>query len=269
VVINRRKNIFSQGEDARCAVMLYRKERDAWEQHLKDIKVAAKLKVAASTKIHHDEVLQKKHESDKKKQHKLDEKMQRNNHDIGREDGGSGAHVSSHTVLTVRQSLGKDARRKDGTFINGGTINSKASLLSNIDIEVQVTSGDTEEEIEWDKVQGGDAEDDEDGSEFKASGREIKNKKRKISRSGFITSHSSKNFQSVADRMDNVKQLATASASADSGRNGQNSGRKERAPVVCHKTSIFGFDANAGTVGGPSRSIAEVDRALQKKQRRG
>mmetsp|Transcript_24317 Transcript_24317/g.48774 ORF Transcript_24317/g.48774 Transcript_24317/m.48774 type:complete len:436 (-) Transcript_24317:65-1372(-) len=237
------------GVDARCAMMLYRKARVAWEQQLKDLKYAAKLK--ATTEI-------------ARKQ-----EQRSNTKSTAPERSGNGGSVDEakkkHQSLVVLRSGGDDSsisENKKGKI--GKILSSKDKSLSNCDVEIQVL-GDNMGDCD-DRGDRDDSGEDENGDcteplSVNSTEGELFTKKRKISgRSGKISSRSSKNFAEVDHKLNAAKRARTlATAQTEKG---------------CVKSSglggMFAYDAIGGSASKSvaAKSIFEVDRALKASRRK-
>lgn len=299
---------------------MYRKARDEWEQHLKDIRTSAKAKAAATvTEKQQQQQVQaangdinsitgtaagtgagsghsKASSAGKKRADSITEELRREVYGAAAEEcavegsaGESGAESESASVSDdaageERSSASKKKSTSDDLVVlrkveskpksaggkGKGPVSKADAVLSHVDIEVQVMDGDG--------ADGGDP----------SSSISVKGKKRKLSKNGFITSHSTKHHSNEANRLVVTKKArlglaegavpstgmfasSTASSSVASGVSPV-AGSGAKMSEHSNSRSIFSGSADLDAVGlGGSggvkvRSIADVDRAMQKKQ---
>lgn len=287
-----------QGVDARCAVMLYRKAREAWEQHLKDIRSAAKNKALQAAL------------SEKQASGKSTANSEGNQGDASSSVGAvaEGAHSKASTAGKQRAdsitaelrrevygtststtaeyegsdngssggSEGSDEESSTGTHkkpagassdlvvlhkveqkpkSKGKSMLSKAdAVLSHVDIEVQVMDGT------------------EDTAHINVKD---KGKKRKVSKSGMISSHSSKHHSNEANKLVATKKarLGLDDSAGSAGGVGMFASSVATTPTSGAKKgeskSIFSTSSSTMSSGGSGkvRSIADVDRDMQRKHK--
>ena len=210
--------------------MLYRKARDEWEQQLKDLKLAAKMRAEAS------HVTAKEEQKVKKELQKKERENKRKN---STEEENVPTPVVQAKELIVLRSEDKGKRKRSTT-------------TSNVDVEVQVFGGDDDHKEEEDAEEMDENLDGEVATT--ATGGSTGAKKRKISkRSGLISSRSSRNFQNVADKLDAAKR---ARAEVLPRGNTENYGGMFGAS----NKNFFGLE-------GTAKSISEVDRAMKRKRK--
>lgn len=214
--------------------MLYRKARDEWEQQLKDLKLAAKMRAEAS------HVTAKEEQKVKKE---LQKKQRENKRKNSTEEEDVPTPVLQAKELIVLRSEEKGKRKRSTT------------TTSNVDVEVQVFGGDDDHEEEEDAKEmdenlDGEAATTVTGGSNGSAGA----KKRKISkRSGLISSRSSRNFQNVADKLDAAKRArAEVLPRGNTENNGGMFGASNK--------NFFGLE-------GKAKSISEVDRAMKRKRK--
>ena len=318
--------------------MLYRKEREAWEQHLKDIRSAAKVKVAAtvSEKLQQQQVQQQQQQlasaadqnssggasasagahskassAGKERADCITQELRREVYgttenetegESGADDSegeggsdsegaakagasskskknagaksGTAASISASDLVVLRKV---ESKPKSAAGRGKGPVSKADAVLSHVDIEVQVMDG-------------------EEGSHLSSSISVKGSKKRKLSKNGFITSHSMKHHSNEANKLVMAKKvrLGLAEDSTSSGNNGMFSSSTASSSVASGAAAggaggvkksdsagsskgrgIFSGSVDLGSAGlglglggeGKVRSIADVDRAMQRLQR--
>jgi hypothetical protein len=227
-------------------LFLYRKARADWEQQLKDLKYAAKEKAATA------QLLQQEQKQQQLVQQKAPAAV------LAPEAAAS----RKEPVLSVLRSEDKastgDKKRKRRELL---AVN--AALKSRVDVEVQVAGA---EDSDGAGGRRGDSDQEDDDGEVRDARVSsagvvtvpavVPGKKRKVSgRSGFISSRSSRNFQTVDSKLAAVKRIRLSSSEAEG--SGDTSVRRG---------GMFAADGprsgSAGS-GGAARSIADVDRAMK------
>lgn len=216
--------------------MLYRAARREWEQQLKDLKLAAKLKASVSAPVVVEASARRKVEA------------------VAAEGKVETTSATRPKAVTVVRQKGRLARGPS------------------VDVEVAVLGAeDSDEADDGSEGEAADGHNDAHTTEL-AEGRRVDDgitgkrgygealgtsgavKKRKVSsHSGNITSRSSKNHKAVDARLAAAKAVGQAHAEALAAKNG-GSGRNS--------------GGGSGMFGASGRSIGEVDREMQAKKDR-